>query len=77
MKDRPTEIERAFQLARSGGPASVEDIKKQLSREGYTAKQIDGPLLIKQLRELGGVLAVWGGIAWLAFIIWVSGGTSP
>ncbi len=52
MTDRPTEIERAFQLARSGGPASVEDIKTQLKREGYRTSQIDGPALLKQLRNL-------------------------
>jgi hypothetical protein len=52
MDRRPSDLERAFQLAKSGGCASIEDIKRQLSWEGYRATQIDGPVLLKQLRQL-------------------------
>lgn len=31
-----TTIERAFELAREGGCASVEDIRRTLSREGFS-----------------------------------------
>ena len=51
MSNRPTEIERAFELARSGHFKGVEEIRKEIRREGYTAKQLDGPALAKQLRE--------------------------
>jgi hypothetical protein len=51
MDRRPSELERAFQLAKSGECASIADIKKQLRWEGYRATQIDGPALFKQLRE--------------------------
>jgi hypothetical protein len=51
MSNRPTVLERAFQLARSGVP-SVPEIKKRLNSEGYIAAQIDGPTLFKQLRAL-------------------------
>jgi hypothetical protein len=37
-----TTIERAFQLAKSGSYASVADIKKRLSVEGYSIAQITG-----------------------------------
>jgi hypothetical protein len=47
-----TALERAFQLARSGGYASVPDIKKQLSIEGYSVAQIIGGTLMKQLAAL-------------------------
>ena len=47
-----TTLERAFQLARSGDCVSVADIKKQLSTEGYSAAQVSGPTLTKQLAAL-------------------------
>ncbi len=47
-----TALERAFQLARSGGYTSVPDIKKQLSIEGYSAAQVTGGTLTKQLLAL-------------------------
>jgi hypothetical protein len=50
MDQNVTSIERAFQLAKSGDCASISDIKKSLQRDGYTAGQITGPLLLKQLR---------------------------
>lgn len=52
MNFRPTALERAFELARSGDYASVSDVKDQLKLEGFSAAQVTGPSLTKQLREL-------------------------
>jgi hypothetical protein len=52
MSNRLTALERAFQLARSGVPNSVQEIKKRLNSEGYLTAQIDGTALHKQLRAL-------------------------
>jgi hypothetical protein len=52
MSNRPTVLERAFQLARSGHCISVEEINKRLSSEGYFTEQIDGKALRNQLRAL-------------------------
>jgi hypothetical protein len=46
-------LERAFQLARSGEMSAIADIEKQLDREGYDRKVVQGgPLLKGQLRKL-------------------------
>jgi hypothetical protein len=45
-------LERAFALARSGDFAGVGAIRNQLRAEGFDATQVDGPLLLKQLRAL-------------------------
>jgi hypothetical protein len=42
-------LERAFQLAASGGFSNVGQIKVRLSAEGYYASQVEGPQLSKQL----------------------------
>jgi hypothetical protein len=47
-----TELERAFQLARSGRVAGLTDIITTLKRDGYSASQIEGPLLKRQLADL-------------------------
>jgi hypothetical protein len=52
MDQNVTALERAFQLARSGDYTSVENIKKQLSLEGYSATQVTGKTLMKQLVAL-------------------------
>jgi hypothetical protein len=52
MKDRPTALERAFQLARSGRPKSINDIKRELAKEHYSKSQIMGNTLRKQLLAL-------------------------
>jgi hypothetical protein len=52
MELRPTELERAFQLAASGHPNSIEDIKLQLENEHYSTEQITGKALKKQLLAL-------------------------
>jgi hypothetical protein len=51
---RPTVIERAFELAKSGDCASPSEIRDILRREGYmdVTGQIAGPTLLKQLRTL-------------------------
>lgn len=50
MDQNQSPVERAFELARSGRYANVSDIKRQLSKEGYSITQIEGPMLLKQLR---------------------------
>jgi hypothetical protein len=52
MNNRPTTIERAFELARSGEYRNVEAVLKQLKAERLTTSQIEGPLLKGQLRAL-------------------------
>jgi hypothetical protein len=52
MAFRPTTLERAFDLARSGECAHVDDILKRLNAEGFGTQQVSGPSLIRQLREL-------------------------
>jgi hypothetical protein len=47
-----SELERAFELARSGGCATVADIRKRLQSEGYSGEQVSGAVLSKQLRAL-------------------------
>src|SRR5580693_8287559 len=49
MDQRMTELERAFQLARSGRVAGLTDIITTLKRDGYSASQIEGPLLSDNL----------------------------
>jgi hypothetical protein len=47
-----TTLERAFDLARSGRFATLNEIMKLLNQEGYAASQIQGPLLKRQLTGL-------------------------
>jgi hypothetical protein len=51
---QPTTVERAFELARSGSCASVQDIRRRLKSEGYDQVEahLSGPSLGKQLRRL-------------------------
>lgn len=49
---RSTPLERAFQLARSGEYAGVDQIRRQLRTEGFDTGQLSGPQLMKQLRQL-------------------------
>jgi hypothetical protein len=51
MVERPTALERAFQLADSGAYKTVEQIKRALAAEGYAQSQIIGPSLRRQLRD--------------------------
>ena len=52
--NRPTAIERAFELARSGEFADISQLRIKLSSEGYvnTRHLLDPPVLRRQLREL-------------------------
>lgn len=52
MTTRPTTLERAFTLARSGECDSVSEIRLKLKAEGYPLQQMEGRALMKQLREL-------------------------
>jgi hypothetical protein len=52
MDQRMTALERAFQLAKSGRVAGLTDIIASLKRDGYSAIQIEGPLLKRQLADL-------------------------
>ena len=52
MDQKMTALERAFQLARSGRVAGLTEIVTSLNREGYSASQIDGPVLKRQLSGL-------------------------
>jgi len=52
MPHRPTALERAFDLARSGECATVQDVRQRLKADGYSDAQVSGPMLTKQLREL-------------------------
>jgi hypothetical protein len=52
MIDRPTALERAFDLARTGKYAGLSELRQQLKTEGYSIEQLSGPVLLRQLREL-------------------------
>jgi hypothetical protein len=52
MNHRPTDLERAFELARSGRCSRVEDLRTQLRKEGYSVDRLTGRTLIKQLQAL-------------------------
>jgi hypothetical protein len=47
-----TELERAFQLAKSGDCRTVDEIRKKLSQEGYYATQVTGKVLLRQLQAI-------------------------
>jgi hypothetical protein len=51
---RPGVIERAFELARSGDCASIEEIRSQLKRESHASvdSHLGSPMLGRQLRKL-------------------------
>ncbi len=52
MDSRISQLERAFELARSGRCSTVADIKRKLREEGYQDDQIEGPSLFGQLNTL-------------------------
>jgi hypothetical protein len=49
---RPSTLERAFDLARSGAVKSIYELRRKLNHEGYSADQIEGPQLIAQIRTI-------------------------
>jgi len=52
MSFRPTALERAFALAKSGEYPGLSEIRTQLKAEGYATQQLEGPTLLRQLREI-------------------------
>jgi hypothetical protein len=52
MKVGVSTLERAFQLARSGKVAAVDEIRRALRQEGYDPGQVAGPAIGKQLRDI-------------------------
>jgi len=52
MDTQLTTLERAFQLAKSGGCKTIEELKRALRTEGHSTTHIIGRSLTKQLREL-------------------------
>ena len=52
MSFRPTPIERAFQLAKSGEYEGLQDVLRQLKVEGLSVSQIEGRAIRTQLRDL-------------------------
>ena len=52
MTHAPTMLERAFALASSGTCATVADVREKLRAEGYPIRQLVGPVLMRQLRDL-------------------------
>jgi hypothetical protein len=47
-------VARAFEIARAGACKSLDDIRRQLKREGYSAidEHFSGPTIKKQLAAL-------------------------
>lgn len=52
MNFLPTVLERAFSLARSGDYGSVLEVRDQLKAEGFPLVQLEGPSLMRQLRDI-------------------------
>jgi hypothetical protein len=54
FRDRPTVIERAYQLARSGQCGGIGDVRSRLMSEGYldTLPQLAGAGLKRELSRL-------------------------
>ena len=54
MNDRPTTLERAYQLARTGDYTGASEIKAKLKSEGYgdAAAQLYGQTITNDLRRL-------------------------
>jgi hypothetical protein len=52
MDHRMTALERAFQRARSGRVSGLPEIVNALRGEGYSADQIEGRALRRQLADL-------------------------
>lgn len=52
VNQRMTVLERAFELAKSGKFASVEEIRRALASEGFWVDQLTGRTLRAQLRDI-------------------------
>jgi hypothetical protein len=49
---RPSELERAFELARTGEYLNTSQIRDQVRKEGFSGTQIEGASLRNQLNEI-------------------------
>jgi hypothetical protein len=47
-----TVLERAFEPAKTGGFQKMRELRRRLQEEGYNSSQIEGPVLMQQLREM-------------------------
>lgn len=52
MTFRPTTLERAFELARTGEYRGLPEIRAQLRTEGYATAQLEGPSLVRQIKAI-------------------------
>jgi len=52
MNHLKSTLERAFELARMGKYSGMSDLRLHLKSEGYSPREIDGPALGRQLREI-------------------------
>ncbi len=52
MTSRPTTLERAFDLAKSGDCQNIGELRQRLKAGGHAAEQVSGPMLMRQLRGL-------------------------
>ena len=54
MEERPSVVERAFEIAKSGKVANTAELRKQLTAEGYTnnAQFLAGRTLSNQLTRM-------------------------
>jgi len=53
MSDRPSVIERAFQVAKSGKVGNIEQLRKRLKQEGYSnADSLRGRSLLQQISRM-------------------------
>lgn len=48
---RPSPLERAFALADTGAYGGGGEIRQKMLKEGFHVDQLDGPVLMRQLRE--------------------------
>ena len=54
MQERPSVVERAFEIAKSGKEANIPDLRKQFTAEGYSnnAQFLAGRSLSNQLTRM-------------------------
>jgi hypothetical protein len=52
MRQDKTALERAFDLAKSGQCATIDQIRQKLKAESYNQDVVQGPSLLAQLRAI-------------------------
>ena len=52
MRQDKTTLERAFELAKSGKCATVDEIRQKLKAENFDRHAIEGPSLLAHLRAI-------------------------